>query len=764
MVMLRRKMLRDMKLNSTQFISIFLMALLGVLIYTGIQVNWVGMEREVNRYYEETDLADIWVISRYFTQDDVDRALALDHVVQAVRRLSIDGIADIPGRPTLRVHLLEEDRISRPYVVEGEIFDLSRKGVWLDASLGAAHNMKIGDTLAIEVAGTSFSLPILGLIHHPEFVHNVKDDTMMMPNPGDFGFAFVPKSAVENVGSFLYNQLLLTLNDQTDTDQMLEQIETLFPDRFILQLTRVTHPSVAVFQVEIEQQQAIGRIFPVVFFLIVVLSMFTTMIRMTVNQRSQIGILKAMGYSRGNILFHYISYGLWLGLMGGLLGLLAGPLIIPPILFNMQKAIYTLPNWYAVLSLPDFAAVFIVALCCGAASYLACRRELKEVPASALRPRPPKAGRHTRLEKSSLWRRLGFSTQWNIRDILRNNFRSLMAVAGVLGCTALLIFGLGLRDTLSRINQWMYEDLHLYESKIHLHHAVKEETLEALETIYKGQWILESPIQIRTLHRNETASIIILDKGEKIRFIDRQKKPIVLPGDGIGISYKMAALLNVSPGDAVEWRMFGKRDWHTSTIEMQYFAPIGQGIAMTKALYEQQTNSHFVPTALLSPSAAPDVEGNAAVSTVQRRSDLIQNLDALLENIEMIVIILILAAVLLGSVVLYNLGTLSFTERIRELATLKVLGFYPAQLEALLQKQNIWLTITGILLGLPAGYALLIFLLSTMPDSLDLPAIISVPSYGITILGTLALSMLINKILFGKIKDIDMVGSLKSIE
>ncbi len=338
-----------------------------------------------------------------------------------------------------------------------------------------------------------------------------------------------------------------------------------------------------------------------------------------------------------------------------------------------------------------------------------------------------------------------------------------MAIIGVLGCTALLIFGLGLRDTVNNVSNWMYKDLNVYEDKINLNPNASKEDIATLANSYSGQWIQELSIELKLNANKENGFLTVLDIGDKIRFEDEERHRISLPDKGIGISYKMAELLNAETDDIIEWRIYGQKDWIKSEISVIYRTPMGQGITINKDEYESLGQS-FIPSSLLTSDIIDNDISLKAVESIQNKNNLMNNFNELLESIRMIIVILVIGAILLGSVVLYNLGALSFTERIRELATLKVLGFHPKQIRSLLSMQNIWLTILGILIGVPIGYWLIEFMLSTMPASLDMRAIISKTSVIISVLGTFIVSVTVNLLLSRNIKRIDMVSALKSVE
>lgn len=761
--MLLRKMRRDMRNNLAQFISIFLMAFLGVLVYAGINAEWYGMETEVEKYYVEMRLPDLWVLADAFTRSDLEKVKAMPGVSTVTARLTFDVVVNAEKDQTLRLNLVDDPELSAPKLIEGKAFTPAGDGLWLDAAFARANQFKVGDQISFTVMGMVFTKEISGLVIHPEYVHNVKDETVFMPDPETFGFAFLPASALP-AGLFLpANQLLIGINREGDVKRISSELETLFADRYCLILDRETHPSVAAFSNEIAQNKAVGEVFPVVFFLLAALTMLTTMTRMTVSQRTQIGVLKALGFSRRQIQFHYVSYGLWLGLFGGVMGLLIGPLFIPPILFTMQKSIYTLPRWRAAVSPSAYWVVLLAAFCCGASSSLACRRLLNEVPAATLRPAAPKTGKHSVLEKSGFWPRLSFAVQWNLRDLFRSRVRSAMAVIGVMGCTTLLLFGLGLQDTVNGVTRTIYGELYRNEYKINLREEVTGEELAVIGDRYRGQWIQEAKIELKAGPRKESGLLTVLAQGDQVIFADYKRQAIALPEEGIALSRKMAELLGVGLGSALQWRIFGEKDWQEAKVAAVYWTPMGQGIVMDKAVYERSGRT-FRPTAYLTSERAADAHLLAGVASVQEQEQLVKAFDEMLESLRLITAILVLAAVVLGSVVLYNLGTLSFVERTRELATLKVLGFLPKEIRSLLQMQNLWLTVIGIGLGIPLGFLLTDYLLATMPDHLDLLTGISLGSISVAIAGTFAVSALINLFLSRKVAGIDMITSLKAVE
>ena len=760
--MLILKMLRDMKNHLGQFISIFIMAFLASFVFSGINAEWYGMQTEVENFYQETNLADIWLIASSFNSEDESKVKKLSGVKDTSLRLSYDCPLYTDNDKVLTINVIEENTLSLPSVTEGSPLNTTLDGIWLDESYAKTNKLNIGDQIQLDIPGTVFTKEILGFILHPEYIYSSKDSGSFMPDHENYGFIFLYSSSLPDNFDIEYNQLLLSLTKDANEENLYQELEGLFSDRFMLIMDEDSHLSISSFNNEIEQNKAMGGVFPIVFFLIAALTILTTMTRMTNSQRTQIGTLKALGFSKNRILIHYVSYGIWLGLIGGLLGLLIGPLIIPPILFIMQKSIYTLPNWSIAISPSSFIIVVLLAFSCGLASYLACQGQLKEVPAALLRPKAPKNKVHQGLERSKIWYKLSFGIQWNLRDIIRSRIRSLMAIIGVIGCTSLLLFGLGLRDTINKVSQWMYEDLNVYEDKINIDPKASSEDITLLTNSYSGQLIQEASIELKFKSNKVNGLLTVAEQGDKIRFEDTRGERIALPDRGIGISQKMAEQLNSEIGDIIEWRIYGQKDWIESEISVIYRTPMGQGIAINKEVYEE-TGQSFMPSSLLTSDIVSNTSMKAIENTLNK-NNLMNSFNDLLESIRMIVVILIMGAIILGSVVLYNLGALSYTERIRELATLKVMGFHPRLIRSLLSMQNIWLTVLGIIIGVPIGFWLVDFMLSTMPASLDMRTYISLESVTISVLGTFIVSIAVNILLSRNIKKINMVSALKSVE
>ncbi len=762
--MFLKKMLRDIAASKAQFISIFILAFLGVFVFSGMRAEWEGMRVQVDSYYSKTALADSFVYGTDFSADTLKKVRALPGVENAQLRLEIDTIADLPAEPTLRLLISEENIISRPLRIEGAEYDPKGDGLWLDEQFAKEHNLSVGNTLSLSFESMKISLPVRGIILHPEFVHNVRDNSQLLTDASLFGYACVPASAIPIPGGIPYTQILVDSDDSASTGEIDDRNASLqeIPGVFHV-MPRKDHPSVSMFEAEIDQNRSMATLFPILFFFVAALSMLTTMTRLVLSQRTLIGTFMGLGFSRGKILLHYVSYGLWIGLFGGILGLLGGPPFMAALLYSFQKVFYSLPVWKPEISIISILSVAAAVVVCVGASYLSCARELREMPAEALRPKPPRAGKHTSIEKTRLWHRLSFISKWNIRDILRQRIRSIMAVAGVLGCTMMLVWGIGLYDSMTQAQTWYFDDLQLYSRKAFVEEGATASALPSLANSAGVQAVDERALSVKTGEERLIFGARIFDEGALVRFDDGRGNAIGLPDEGLIVSQKVADTLELSVGDTVSFRILGIEGDFDAPVRAIHRTPFEQGFVFSKTAFEKLGLSMSPSVYLLSGDTDVD-ENTVGISEIQDKAFMEKSFGQMLEGINMIIWALFFAAVLLGLVVLYNLGSLSFAERIRELATLRVLGYPLPNIKKLLRRQTVILTAIGSLLGIPCGFFFVGLITETVSDNVDFPLYVSPLSVALCVLGTFAVSLLVDAILARRTAKIDMVSALKSIE
>ncbi|MBE6505005.1 MAG: FtsX-like permease family protein [Methanobrevibacter millerae] len=756
--MLSKKMLRDIAKHKTQFLSIFLMAFLGVFVFAGVGGESVGLEVNVNEYYNATNLADGWIYSANLDDNFVDEVNNLSPTKDSERQLVIDSVGDFSNDPEITLHFLEKNNISTFYLIEGEDFNISDgDGVWLDKEFADAKDLKVGDNISFDFNGVTIEKEIKGLGYSPEYVYHASDASVI-PDFSKMGFAYLSHEAFP-LSDVPYNVLLVDFNGNASEygDLLSDKLDGKY-NSFIEQSE---HVSVSQFSEEMDQHKMMGDIFPVVFILIALLILLTTMSRIISHQRTQIGILKAVGYKNRTIMFHYISYGLWLVLVGSILGLIIGPLTLPQLFYPSMSSTYILPEWKPAWSMTFIYVALAMILMSVVVSYFAVRSISKENPADTIRPKAPKVSTSGFVEKFGFWKKFGFNIRWNYRDAKRNKFRALMTIVGVIGCTALLVSAFGMYDGMNDLKEWEYNQINHYDSKLLIDDEASLSEINEVADEVKGDKLMESAIEIESGNSKKSASLLVLNDTDLVTPTDYDWNKIDIANDEVSISQKMADLLGVGVGDTVKWHIMGSDKWINTTIDKIHADPISQGFIMSSDKLED-LDLNYTPTSIVT---AEHIDKNySAIKSSSSMKDMTASWDELTESMWLLIYILIFFASLLAVVVLYNLGLLSFTEIEREIATLKVLGFKTGALRKLLLTQNLWFTAIGFILGIPVGYYILKIMWESSGDSFYILPSISITNLALTAIITFSLSILVNLMFSRKIKSLDMVESLKGVE
>lgn len=533
----------------------------------------------------------------------------------------------------------------------------------------------------------------------------------------------------------------------------------------------------------------IGKFFPVIFFLVAALVSLTTMTRMIEEQRQQIGTLKALGYSDGVIAFKYFAYAMLSTVSGALAGVVVGEKILPWVIMNAYGMLYTgLPYYMTPLNWEQGGlAILASAACTGVATIAACYKELAAGPAELMRPEAPKNGKRIFLERIGvLWKHLNFTQKSTVRNLVRYKKRFFMTVIGIGGCMGLILVGFGLQDSITAIAKNQFVSLFTYQANAVLNSDVDESEKEALQTDlenYSGiDELLEMYCQNIELQTDKKTVDAVLEVPKELTnfndfyaFRDRKSGEVYeFPTDGgAAISEKTATMLGVKAGDTVQLKKGDDIvDVKISIIvenyvrHYLYLAPdlyeelFGGAPDYNQLLMKYQDTSSNYETALGEKIMTYD--GVAAISFT---SDLIDQIDNMLRSLDIVIVVLIVSAGLLAFVVLYNLNNINITERQRELATLKVLGFFDGEVASYVYRENMVLTLFGVIAGMGIGRFLHHCVIQTVEvDMMMFGRNVFPRSYGWSALITLAFALFVNFMMFYRLRKIDMIESLKSVE
>lgn len=539
-----------------------------------------------------------------------------------------------------------------------------------------------------------------------------------------------------------------------------------------------------------DRMRAIGKVFPVIFFLVAALISLTSMTRMVEEQRTQIGTMKALGYSKWAIVSKYLGYALLATAGGSIIGVLIGEKVLPFIIIYAYGIMYQhipeilVPYDWAYAIEASIAAV----ACTMFATVFSCYRELGEQPASLMRPPAPKIGKRVLLEYVGfIWKRLNFTWKSTIRNLMRYKKRFFMTIFGIGGCMALMLVGYGIRDSVFEIADIQYTEIQTYDGNLILKENLSEdEHQELTDSLEQNQDItrfmdayMKNLVLTKDGHERETYVMVLgqpKDSEKYVHFHDRKtKEAYELSDDGAIISEKTAKLLNAKVGDTISVKdeNEGNKEIVIQNICENY---MGHYLYMTPKYYEKVYGEKpEYNTVLFSvqdsytrqqmEEAGEKILARDEVLSLSYMKDIEKRLNDMLKSLNLVIIVLIVSAGMLAFVVLYNLNTINIAERKRELATLRVLGFYNPEVAAYVYRENILLTLIGTIVGAGLGKILHLFIIETV----EVPAamfgrIINLPSYIYSFLFTILFSMIVNGVMYFKLRKIDMVESLKSIE
>ena len=534
----------------------------------------------------------------------------------------------------------------------------------------------------------------------------------------------------------------------------------------------------------IKTMSNIARLFPAIFYLVAVLISLTSMTRMIEEERIEIGTLKALGYTNMQIISKYIIYSLLACIIGGVLGMTVGLYLLPTIVWSLYSMIYNMPHFYCTYRFGiGLIGIILAFICIGGATLLVARKELKQMPSVLMRPKPPKNGKKILLEKISfIWKRFNFSHKVTARNIFRYKKRAIMTVVGIAGCTGLMLTGFGIRDSVDDIPSAQFNGIFKYDTSITLSNT---NGLSDIEEYLKNNESIENFVEVCAttgeLSKESTSCNVTvfvpdsLDNYNSVyNLIDYQtEEAISISNEGIIITDKAAETLGVTVGDEITF-IDGDDVQYQFKIENIAKNHVGHYVYMSKEIYENnfkpyKTDIVYLNTKNISDEAQNEILKNIlnmdGVASVSSINALMQSVSDMLNTMNYVVLVLIVASAMLDFVVLYNLANINIAERQREIATLKVLGFHDNEVDNYINKENIIFTILGIALGLILGT----FLTSAIIGSIEIDVLkfirnIKPISYVYSAIITLLFSFIVNFIIHFVLKKIDMIESLKSVE
>ena len=795
--MLLRKLLRTAWSYKAQFISMIIMMTLGIGIFLGFNMEWKTIEYDVGNFFEDTKYADYRLYSETgFTKEELDKIASIDGVDAATRYLSVNMELKGNSKKALAVDVSENYTVSTFTRIDGAEYDETGEGIWLSDKFARLNDIGLGDTLTLEFQGLELSCEVAGLIKAGEHMICLADSNQLMPDFNTFGYACLSPAKLNAV---LREKALNAITDELQAsglsdDAAQTQAEALLTDEMVAEAADSAYPQInllsqlekpeledavkealgrtvmvvskedhAVYQEamgEAKEGKAMGSILPVLFLAIAVLTMVTTMHRIATKEKTQIGVLKALGFKNRTILLHYSCYGLFIGIVGAALGAVLGYFVCKLVMSEngMMGTYFDMPDWTAATPAFCYPVIAGTILLLALISFLSVHAQLRGTTADALRPYTPKKMKQSFLEKLPFFRKMGFATKWNLRDLMRHKSRFAMTLVGIIGCMVLMVGGLGMRDTMAGFLDLLDHGVSHYATKVNLVENTDPETAKQLITELDGDWESYSGISLDGC----TATLDIVHNDHK-RFsvIDEDNREIDLRDDGVYLCLRLADRAKI--GESIEFSPYGSEESYRVKVVGYNRSIMTESVTMTDRCAEELGIQYSV-SAIYTEKASSEIPPSELISGKQDKQQLMDSFSSFVSIMDGMVFILIIAAIVLGIVVLYNLGLMSYIERSRELATLKVLGFRSKKIGKLLITQNLWLTVIGVLLGLPAGLGTLYWMLTALAGEYEMKLMLGPLTYSVSILLTFGVSLLVGWMVARKNKKIDMVEALKVAE
>lgn len=804
--------------NYKRFLSLICMAFLGVGFYVGIQSSSPDMLKTLDNFYDENNVYDISVISNVgLTEDDLLKLSKIKNVELAINIQEKDSYLEIEENNYV-VKLIEyNSQMNNVHIKEGRL-PKNNNEVSVDYALLENNNLKLGDNITID--GKKYS--IVGNVISPLYFSSERPNSNLGSGKVDYyiyvyngsldleaysNIYITVKGAKKHLtNSDSYKKLINNVkkdidlikdkqqdirydelySDIIETSEMygisIDESKFIKPKWYIYD--RLDNTSYKELINASDNLKKIGNIFPIIFFAISVLVSLISMMRMIEEDRVENGTLKSLGYNSFHITLKYVIYSLLATTIGSSVGAIFGSYMIPSVIWNIYKKIFFIPKFiYLLKSDYNTLGLWICILCICGTSVIVCIKNLREVPANLMRPKAPKSGKKILLERINfIWKKLKFSDKITIRNIFRYKSRVITTILGIAGCTALILAGFGLKDSIKDVIDFQFNNIIKYDKMLMTNESINQIDIEKelLNDDKVENYTNVNTQNIKVLFNDEEHEVTMITPDDfnsiskSISLIDLKTNNIIdnISDNSCIISEKTAKLLDIDVGDKISLldNDNNKYDIKVSYIIKNY---INQYLYINKNTYNNLFNNYKINSILISlkeeDKNSKDFDkkyiSNGYALTIVDIDDIKSSMSDMLSSIDSIVAILIIAAASLAFVVLYNLSNINISERKREIATLKVLGFYPSEVDKYINRETVLLTILGIGIGLLFGSYLSHFIISTCePDYIMFDRHVYTLSYFYSLFITVIFTIIVTIVTHFNLKKINMVTSLKNVE
>lgn len=829
-----KNLLREIKRTFTKFLSIFAICALGVAFFAGIRATSPDMKEAGDRLYNTYNLSDISVISTSGLTADNIRDLESIEGIQAVRAsLFVDAMARGTGEkeknlrlysmpiklkseyaplidliPDYGIDTSPEYEMNGVEIVSGRM-PLNDTEIALDNTLEGSLVKQLGDEITLTTSGGTVTLRVVGFIRSPMYISMFERGTSSIGNGTSDGFAYASGNAISSLGTKLPVMSLLNTY-YTRADIVISGKEGLsaYSDEYEALVNEVTdriedyastqsgtwyiqdrsgNPGYSDYSENTDRIAAVGDVFPLIFFIVAALVCLTTMTRMVEEQRIEMGTMKALGYGGWQIAMKYAVYAMSACISGGVVGAIIGFKLFPYVIMKGYSIMYYLGK----LETPyradiAFMAIAAMAVCTAAATFSACYASLKEVPATLMRPKAPKAGRRVLLEKIPfIWKKLSFTSKVTVRNLFRYKKRFFMSVIGIAGSGALLVTAFGLNDSIFGIIEKQFGDIWQMDVQAYVYEAMPLADMQELlgknpanDDFDSVMFCLDSQMECKNGGRSQSGVHLlgVESAGSMAGRINLHNggAPVTLDDSGVVVTAKLAETLSIKIGDGINMRTGGEDHlmrvigvadnyvYHYVYITAAYYETVF-GKAMQYNGFMGNLKDGLTDETM--DAMSTQLLSDSRMYTVRTIGSIYDSVWDSLSILNYVVLVLILGSGMLTFVVMLNLTNINIGERMRELATLRVLGFYDKEMYAYIFRENNALSVIGAFVGLVFGKIMHLFVIRTCEVDMVMFVRSAKPlSYVYAFALTIVFSLIVNLLMRPKVRAIDMVESLKSAE
>ena len=829
-----KNLLREIKRTFTKFLSIFAICALGVAFFAGIRATSPDMKEAGDRLYNTYNLSDISVISTSGLTADNIRDLESIEGIRAVRAsLFVDAMARGTGEkeknlrlysmpiklkseyvplidliPDYGIDTSPEYEMNGVEIVSGRM-PLNDTETALDYTLEGSLVKQLGDEITLTTSGGTVTLRVVGFIRSPMYISMFERGTSSIGNGTSDGFAYASGNAISSLGTKLPVMSLLNTY-YTRADIVISGKEGLsaYSDEYEALVNEVTdriedyastqsgtwyiqdrsgNPGYSDYSENTDRIAAVGDVFPLIFFIVAALVCLTTMTRMVEEQRIEMGTMKALGYGGWQIAMKYAVYAMSACISGGVVGAIIGFKLFPYVIMKAYSIMYYLGK----LETPyradiAFMAIAAMAVCTAAATFSACYASLKEVPATLMRPKAPKAGRRVLLEKIPfIWKKLSFTSKVTVRNLFRYKKRFFMSVIGIAGSGALLVTAFGLNDSIFGIIEKQFGDIWQMDVQAYVYEAMPLADMQELlgknpanDDFDSVMFCLDSQMECKNGGRSQNGVHLlgVESAGSMAGRVSLHNggAPVTLDDSGVVVTAKLAETLSIKAGDEINMRTGGEDHfmrvigvadnyvYHYVYITAAYYETVF-GKAMQYNGFMGNLKDGLTDETM--DAMSTQLLSDSRMYTVRTIESIYASVWDSLSILNYVVLVLILGSGMLTFIVMLNLTNINIGERMRELATLRVLGFYDKEMYAYIFRENNALSVIGAFVGLVFGKIMHLFVIRTCEVDMVMFVRSAKPlSYVYAFALTIAFSLIVNLLMRPNVRAIDMVESLKSAE